>query len=71
GRDSGRSGGGGGYGGGRDGGRDSGRGRRDDSAPRGKPEASEFRRSKGKKDGHAHNRAPGEIQPRNYDKTQD
>jgi rRNA processing protein Gar1 len=71
GRDSGRSGGGGGYGGGRDGGRDSGRGRRDDSAPRGKPEASEFRRSKGKKDGHAHNRAPSDIQPRNYDKTQD
>ena len=71
GRDSGRSGGGGGYGGGRDGGRDSGRGRRDDSAPRGKPEASEFRRSKGKKDGHAHNRAPGEIRPRSYDKTQD
>ena len=71
GRDSGRSSGGGGYGGGRDGGRDSGRGRRDDSAPRRKPEEPEFRRSKGKKDGHAHNRGPGEIRPQSYDKTQD
>ena len=68
GRDSGRSG-GGGYSGG--GGRDSGRGRRDDSAPRGKPEESEFRRSKGKKDGHAHNRAPGEIRSQSYERTRD
>ena len=83
GRDGGRDnrGGRGGYGGrdgGRDnrggyGGRDSGRsyGEGDDSAPREKPKPREFRKAKGKRSGHAHNRGPSDIQPRRYNRSDD